>query len=195
MFGRRGKPRGLDRYLAPQEDVILLCRRHPVVLARPILLWLVALVIGAAAGFLTSPRSGETIIDQIAGWFVLAATVGTVLKVWQWWASTYVVTDQRVMLIEGILARKISAIPLPKVTDTTYRRSAAGRIFGFGSLLLDSPGETPGLATLTYLPRPDRIYRLITSLVVSRVWDKSVTREQQFVPEEEDTGPIPRVIA
>lgn len=193
MFSGRNRFKGLARYLAPQERVILTSRRHPIVVIRPVILWFAALVLGAGAGFIASPRSAATIIDQIAGWIVLIATIYVAIRVWQWWIALYVVTDQRVLLIEGVLSRKVASIPLPKVTDTTYSRRLSGRLLGFGTLALDSPGETPGLSTLTYIPHPDRVYRLVTSLVVSRVWDKAAT--PTLFREDEDTGPIPRIIA
>ncbi|MCA1840580.1 MAG: PH domain-containing protein [Actinomycetota bacterium] len=195
MFGgRRQRSSGADRYLAPTERVIHSCRKHPVVALKPVAIWLATLVGASALGFLVSPRTSDSIADVIAGWAVILVTVYLIAKLMQWWVARYVITDQRVIFMEGILNVKVAAIPLQKITDTTFTKTILGRLFGFGDLMLDSPGEHGGLSMLTDLPRPDQIYRLITSLVVGRVWDKHQPRRDIFDPHEEDTGPLPRVI-
>jgi hypothetical protein len=196
MFrGRRPKVNGTDRYLAPSERVIHSCRKHAIVIVKPIAVWLAALAIGSAIGFLVSPRTTNSLADIIAGWGVVVTTFYVIWKLFQWWVARYVITDQRVLFIEGILNVRVSAIPLQKVTDTTFSKTLAGRIFGYGDLMLDSPGEHGGLSMLVDLPRPDQMYRLITSLVVGRVWDRTQQPQRLPVdPREEDTGPLPRVI-
>lgn len=183
---------GVERYLAPQERVIHRCRRHAVVLLKPIGIWLVTLFAAATFGFLVSPRTSGSMADAIAGWVVLIVTAWTAVMVFAWTKANYVITDQRVLLIEGIVSVQVRAIPLEKVTDTTFTRSVWGRLFGYGDLLLDSPGEQPGLSTLTNMPQPEGLYRLITSLVVGRVWQRPGSRVPAF--EDDDTGPLPRVI-
>lgn len=198
MLGAGRRPKGIDRYLSPAERVIHSCRRHAIILVRPAIYWLGALVAGAAIGFLVSPRTSDSFADSIAGWLVLGFTGYCLVKVLQWWMARYVITDQRVLLIEGLVRVRVSAIPLAKVTDTTFSRSLSGRIFGYGDLLLDSPGEQPGISTLTCLPRPDELYRLIASLVVGRIWERS-SESHVLMPgfrqaDDDDTGPLPRVI-
>lgn len=188
LKGGRG-PQGVERYLAPAERVVYVCRRHLIGMAGPFGLWILSLVAAAGVGLLVSPRLATPVADRLAGWLVLAASAYLALRAARWWMARYVITDQRVLLVEGIVSRTVSAIPLAKVTDTTYERSIGGRLLGYGDLMLDSPGERPGLAVLTSLPRPDELYRLIMSLVVARLREG-----RSRVPEADETGPIPRVI-
>ena len=196
MFrGRRPRINGIDRYLAPSERVIHSCRKHAIVILKPIAIWLAALIVGSAVGFLISPRTSNSLVDLVAGWGVVIATVYLAWRLLHWWIARYVITDQRVLYIEGIFNVRVSAIPLQKVTDTTFSKTLMGRVLGYGDLMLDSPGEHGGLSMLVDLPRPDQIYRLITSLVVGRVWDRSQQQPRTPTdPREEDTGPLPRVI-
>lgn len=198
MFaGTRPRVAGFDRYLAANERVRYSCRRHPIVLLKVITLWLIALIVGSFVGLVVSPTTDQGFVDQLAGLIVFALTLYSAWKIAQWWWGRYVITDLRVLYIEGIISRKVSSIPLEKVTDTTYARSVWGRLLGYGSLLLDTPGERPGLDTLSHLPNPDEVYRLIASLVVARVWEKppepAPYPRREFL-DEDDTGPIPRVI-
>lgn len=197
MPERRFRLRGVDKYLAPSEHVLHTCRRHWIVIFKPIALWVIVVSAGAIVGFVLSPEASNTWLDRILGIAALIMTLYAAWKVTDWSAAAYVVTDQRVLLLEGLISRNVSAIPLSKVTDTTFRRSILGRMLGYGDLMLDSPGEKPGLATLTVLPRPVELYRLIMSLVVNK--DKgeepltSVPLPEPSEPGEDETGPIPRV--
>ena len=195
MPARRYRLKGFDRYLAPSEHILHTTRRHWVVMAKPIGIWLLVLTIGGVVGLVTSPESTSSLIDRIVGLAALMATFYAGWEVAQWLAGAYVITDSRVLEVEGVLVRKVSALPLARVTDSTFRRTVLGRILGYGDLMLDSPGEKPGLSTLTILPRPVELYRMIMSLVV-----KDESKEPAIPippppprPDEDETGEIQKV--
>lgn len=152
------------RYVGRQEKVHHICRQHWIVLSRPIELWLAAVVIGVLVAFRGGSHT-STILDRFAGWLVLTATLYAVWQVLEWWLARYVITNERVVFIQGILTRKVSAVPLSKVTDTTFRRTPLGLLLNYGDLLLDAPGERPGLPTLTKLPNSEEVYRLMMTLI------------------------------
>jgi uncharacterized membrane protein YdbT with pleckstrin-like domain len=123
----------------------------------------------------------------IGGWIVLAGAGFLAWKTGGWWITRYVITDERVMLIEGLISRRVRAVPLSKVTHTDYRRTLSGRLLGYGTISLDSAGTHDGLRELTSIPKPDQVYRLVMSLVSggrSEVPDAALA----------DTGPLPRLI-
>ncbi|MGH2704535.1 MAG: PH domain-containing protein [Actinomycetota bacterium] len=163
-----------------------LCRRHPIVVARPFVLWILAILAGAGAGLVLGPPATRSIVDRAAGVLVLVATLYTAWRAAQWWFARYVITDRRILLVEGIVSRTISAIPLSKITDTTFRRSPLGRMLRYGDLLLDAPGERPGLPRLTFLPKPDVAYRLIMGLV-----NQPPSSAPRLSGYPDATGPIP----
>src|SRR5438445_5472228 len=47
-------------------------------------------------------------------------------KIWWWRTARLVLTDRRLVLVEGIVSRRITALPLRSVLDTTYRQSIVG---------------------------------------------------------------------
>lgn len=197
MPERRFRLRGVDKYLAPSEHVLHTCRRHWIVILKPTLLWLLVIGAGAVVGFVLSPEQSNTWLDRILGVGALITTLYAGYRVADWAVAAYVITDQRVLFLEGLVSRNVSAIPLSKVTDTTFRRSILGRMFGYGDLMLDSPGEKPGLSTLTVLPRPVEMYRLIMSLVVNKDRGEEpltpVPLPEPSEPDEDETGPIPKI--
>ena len=154
---------GVERYLGQGEHVICASRRHIVVLDSAIGVWIVGVVLALTAGF-ASPGHPGWYLGQIGIAVFLTGTGFLGSKVWGWWIARYVFTNDRVLLIEGVLDRRVYGLPLRVVLDTTYNRTLGGRVRGYGDLELNLSGQ-PGLRTLTSLPQPDAMYQLVLSLI------------------------------
>lgn len=155
-------PGGARRYLAGDERQVVAVRRHAVLVARPFLEFLAVLVI---VGWLTAqPRLDSA---EPLWWLVLAAAARFVWKLADWSAERFVVTSRRVMLISGLVTRKVAVMPLVKVTDMTYERSIPGRLLGFGSFVMESAGQDQALRRVDFLPHPDALYRDLSGLLFS----------------------------
>lgn len=183
--------RNLKRYLAPGEMVEHACRRHPLVLMKPVLVWVLGSILAVLGAAWLSQLTGIYAVDLAGLWVVAALSLVAFYRYLRWYRERYVFTNQRVLLLKGILAVRVSAVSLARVTETSFTRSIWGRLLGYGELRLDSPGEQLGLATLRYLPRPNEVYRLVSSLLYpSRNHDYPAT---VMDPSEQDTGELPPV--
>lgn len=185
----------VHRYLAGDEAAVVETRRHLGVLLKPAAAAVAGLVAAATIGFVTGPGSSDDFIDTLCGVAALVLVLRFGWRLWEWRADRLVVTDERILEISGILTRKVAAMPLSRVTDMTYRRTIAGRLFGFGELIVESAGQDQALGRIRYIPDPDRFYRTLTSLVTAglpSLMTPEVRREVSL--EDEDTGPLPQVI-
>lgn len=72
------------------------------------------------------------------------------------WYTRYVLTNFRVMRMNGVLKRSNAWIPWVKVTDVRYQATFLGRLFGFATLSIDSANELSGLKELKDLRDPAR---------------------------------------
>lgn len=180
---------GTSRYLAPGEKILLTTRRHWVVLLKPVLIWLATLLVVGLVSFVITEGNPIPFVDQVALWLSLAVTAYLVAKGMIWWKSYYVVTDERVLLLEGLISVNVTSVRLARVTETSFNRSVLGRMLGYGDLKLDTAGEKLSLATLAHLPRAGEVYRLITSLLLGN----EEPPPQPYDPGEETTGPLPPV--
>lgn len=191
-----------SRYLAADERIVIEVRRHMSLLLGPFLTTAVAVFLAGAIGWFTSPSDGADRIDLALGIIALVFAARFGWKTWQWRADTIVVTDQRIFEVSGVLTRKVASMPLTRVTDMTYQRSLLGRILGYGDLIVESAGQDQALSRIEHLPRPDDFYRTITSLVTAGIPSLLPADEeprQLWLPddppfEDDDTGPLPRVI-
>ncbi|MDQ3957265.1 MAG: PH domain-containing protein [Actinomycetota bacterium] len=189
---------GPGRYLAGDESIILQARRHVAVLARPAAAAVAALALGAFVGSLVSPRSGGDLLDTIAGLFALWFLLRLGWRLWEWWADRIFVTEKRIFEVSGVLTRKVASMPLGNLTDMTYTRSIWGRLLGYGELLVETAGQAQALSRIAYLSHPDDFYRTVTSLVTGGLLPTAsapdVAPQNGRENEDDDTGPLPRVI-
>ena len=82
----------------------------------------------AIAGWLSSSiaHGNNTVILVI--WILWALLLLRLLwKVFEWSENYFVITSQRLLLSEGFPTHKVKMMPLAKVTDMSFQRSAMGR--------------------------------------------------------------------
>jgi hypothetical protein len=149
----------LLKYFGSGERPLYCCRCHLVVLEFPLVVWLVSGVLYALGRYglnVPVPRG-------IARGVLLAGSGFFAWRIADWRKRRYVLTNVRVLLVEGVFSRRVRGLLLRLVIDTTYYRTLWGRLFGYGNLELNLSGQ-PGLRTLAMLPHPDVMYRWIVSL-------------------------------
>ena len=66
----------------------------------------------------------------------------------------YTLTDSKVEIDTGLVARTTRNIPLVKIQDVTVRASIPQRLLGFGDLLIDNASEVGGTTVLHNITRP-----------------------------------------
>ena len=147
------------RYLLPSEKLVAEVHWHPVWLLRPTLVLVGALLlIGVMAGGV----SDGNVFTKVLGVAALAVFAYWGWKVLQWRNERLVVTDRRLLLVTGLLARRVEVMPLVKVTDMTFEQPLVGRMFdqvGWGTFVFDSAGQAGRLSRVPYLPHPDDLYQ------------------------------------
>jgi uncharacterized membrane protein YdbT with pleckstrin-like domain len=86
-------------------------------------------------------------------------------RVAAWQATYFTVTDSRMILVSGFAVRKVSMMPLARVTDMSFQRSALGRLLGYGEFIVESAGQDQALRTIDFLPYPDQLYLEVCGLI------------------------------
>jgi hypothetical protein len=83
----------------------------------------------------------------------------------RWYVDRFVLTDKRVMLVQGLFTRRVATLPLVKVADLCYEQSLSGRVLGYGTFVVDEAGRSSGLRRVDDLPHPNELYlRLIEEM-------------------------------
>jgi uncharacterized membrane protein len=75
---------------------------------------------------------------DVLGWIALVAlVVGLVLfflHAWRWWAQDYIVTNRRIMKVEGVFNKHAADSSLEKINDAVLRQGIFARMLGYGDL-------------------------------------------------------------
>ena len=129
-----------DTLLAGGEVVLRRARQHWMALLldsrNALLLW----VAGIAAFFLgsvvVSPHSDvlAALLGNLALVLLLAGLALFLKQLWEWWAQDYVITNRRIVKVEGIINKRSADSSLEKITDAVLRQDLLGRLLGYGDL-------------------------------------------------------------
>ncbi len=153
---------GLAKYLIPSETVVVITRRHWGSLLKAGSLCVLAALLGVLI-LRYGPQARPAVL---VGLVLLIGAAGFLGWKWlEWREEKFVVTDRRVLLVYGVLTRRLGIMPLSKVTDLTYERTLAGRLLGYGAFVIESAGQHQAFNRIDYLPTPDRLYRDVSMLL------------------------------
>jgi len=148
----------VNRYLLPHEQSCITVRKHPAELAGPLILVSGGLV---AAGEL----SRRSVRPKIVWGAYLPVLLYFLQRVAAWQATHFTVTGRRMILVSGFVVRKVAMMPLARVTDMSFQRSALGRLLGYGEFIIESAGQEQALRTINFLPYPEQLYLEVCGLV------------------------------
>jgi uncharacterized membrane protein YdbT with pleckstrin-like domain len=147
--------------LTSNESVVMHIHPHWKAMVRPYgVLLLVLIVIGLALFF-----SLNTIL------LIALGVIGLVLVVWftlwpfmKWRSTHYIFTNERVLTRVGVFGHDMESIPLNRVNDVSYHQSFWDRLFGCGSLTIESAGDH-GQDTFKEIPKVSSVMRKLHELI------------------------------
>lgn len=146
------------RYLFPTERYRGEWRHHPIFLATPITVAVVATIgIGLGGGFLQAGM-GAGWVAPLAFLAWLGVMGWVAWKVAYWHFERFILTNKRVMVVHGIITRHVAMMPLERVTDMKYEQTPLGRILNYGTFVLESAGQDQALREVAQLPNPNELY-------------------------------------
>jgi membrane protein YdbS with pleckstrin-like domain len=145
------------RYLFPTERYRGEWKRHWIHL------W-IAFVVGALATLLLGYLSGFTTREEQPGLTTVIVLIWLIVMFWvawrvaDWYYDRFILTNKRVMVVNGIVTRRVAMMPLLRVTDMKYEQSPLGRILNYGTFVLESAGQEQALREVKHVPNPNELY-------------------------------------
>jgi uncharacterized membrane protein YdbT with pleckstrin-like domain len=153
-----------ESVLTSDERVVLHLHPHWKALIRPVLVVLVAVVAVIAAGIFL-PATWNPVGLYVVGALAIVAVVWLAMWPWLVWRTThYVLTNERVILREGVFSRDGRDIPMGRVNDVSFSHNLIQRMLGCGTLTIESAGER-GQVVLTNIPRVEKTQSVLYELV------------------------------
>lgn len=147
----------VSRYLFPTERYRGEWKRHWIHLTTPLLIGTgVTFLLGYLSGFLAKRNVDAMTTIVVLIWFGVMGWVAW--KVADWYFDRFILTNKRVMVVSGIITRKVAMMPLLRVTDMKYEQSPLGRLLRYGTFVLESAGQDQALREIVHLPDPNELY-------------------------------------
>ncbi|MFF0147160.1 PH (Pleckstrin Homology) domain-containing protein [Amycolatopsis sulphurea] len=156
-------PRDPDEYLLDTERRVIRIRRHWAVLLWDTFEAAALLAVCVLISYLLPPSMW--VVQNVLWYVALVVVLRFAYVVVEWWVERLVVTDKRFVMTTGVFTTQVLMMPISKVTDLTYQRSAWGRMLGYGTMVVESAGQIQALNRIDYLPRPEEFYDTISELV------------------------------
>jgi hypothetical protein len=155
----RGNHQELDRYLLDGERLVTAVHQHWGKVAEPVGSAVAGAVVALWVDARIPPEAGW--LGTVVWWAWFALVLRAAYRVAEWRHDWFVATDKRLLLFYGFITRKVSMMPLMKVTDMSYERSVPGRLVGYGRFVMESAGQDQALREVNWVPQPDHHYRAI----------------------------------
>lgn len=130
------------KYLAPGEQVVFHVRSHWKNLVAPVLALLAvgALLWFALVWWVPDPETQAVLRWVIVGLAVVLVAIFSLWPFLTWLTTTDTLTTKRLISREGVLTRTGRDIPIDRVNAVNYERSVIDRLFGCGTLVVQTAG-------------------------------------------------------
>src|SRR4051794_22512537 len=119
--------------IAPHETLVLTLHPHWWYIAKPTMIMIAATVVGIVVIGATSgddPNILQTGMRYLFALLILVAVVHFIERVIRWVSSYFVLTSDRVISREGILAKRGIEIPLERINTVMFKQGIFERIIG-----------------------------------------------------------------
>ena len=149
-----------DGLLSEDESVAVHKHPHWKMLLGPVL---VLFVVVGGASYLAA-------LVAITPWrlpvWIALGVVGLLLIFWftlaplaRWRTTHFVITTHRLMVREGVFTRSGIDIPLWRINSVRFRRGVVDRVFGCGTLVIESASDEP--LEFDDIPQVEQVHSLL----------------------------------
>jgi membrane protein YdbS with pleckstrin-like domain len=174
----------VSRYLFPTEKFRGEWKKHWVHLLPEIGISAGAtFALGWLVGFLAKhSQTGIFATLAVLVWLGVMGWAGW--RVADWYNDRFVLTNKRLMVINGLITRTVGMMPLVRVTDMKYQQSPLGRMLNYGTFVVESAGQDQALREVKPLPNPNELYlRIVEEMyepeaVEARLSSRSAEEEE-----------------
>ena len=191
----------IDDKLGRGEKIIHQGHQHIIVVALKSLKWVglfvVAFIAALLVGLNWKPDSGhwtntaKTIIILALALGCLISFVKLFVDYLVWQAEEYIVTNERVIKVWGIINKNLSDSSLDKVNDVEMYQSMFGRVWGYGTIKILTGNET-GNNEYDFISKPNDFKKAMLDAKNGFFGDASdVARQERAMRAQAQPAPIP----
>jgi len=158
-------PADVRPYLVPSERQVITVHRHPVALFPPAFLLAADVTVFVLTATDVIPGGGAV----LAILALLLPLCGYILyrSVFRWLRFYFVLTNSRMLLVNGHRKRSLTAIPITEAGYLSFTRTLPGAVVGYGAFRFNTGYLPKGERKVNLLPFPEQLYLEISGLILS----------------------------
>lgn len=146
--------------LGDGEHVMISARRHPLFLLGHLSLYVIGSLVLIGGGIWAAIALPSMLVSAIL-WVISLIPAGfAVVRFIAWHNEVYMVSNYRIIQVEGLLTRRVFDSSLEMVNDILLTQSLMGRVFNYGTIEIIT-GSDIGLNKLDALKDPFAFKRAI----------------------------------
>jgi uncharacterized membrane protein YdbT with pleckstrin-like domain len=159
----------------PEEEVILILRRHPITNLGWIIISILMLFAPAVLNYFPIiaflPERFQFV--AVLGWYMIS--VAFVFEHFlSWYFNVNIVTDERVFDVDfvNLIYREMTDANIDQIQDVTVKVGSAARtFFNYGNVVIQTAAEIPQIE-FEAVPQPDRVARILRELRIEEEQEK-----------------------
>ena len=159
----------------PEEEVILMLRRHPITNIKWILVAVAMIMLPPFVSILPflDALPGKFFILLILAWYMI--TLSYIFEHFlNWYFSLCIITDERIFDVDfyNLIYRKITDAEIEEIQEVTVKIGGGLRtVFNYGDVLIQTASEIPEIV-YEDVPTPDRVAKVLRELQVQEEVEK-----------------------
>ena len=173
------------KHLNPNETVVLDLQPHWWFFAGSAATLALCVIAGLVLPAQLDSGTVRTLLTVVITAAIVLSAAWLLQRFVKWRTTNFVITSDRVIFREGVIAKRGIEIPLGRVNNINFNQTIFERIIGAGDLLIESGGED-GQQRFTDISRPQAVQNLLHSQVEAKA-----ARTMGFTP----PSPMPFDIA
>jgi Bacterial PH domain len=122
---------------------------------------------------------------------VLILAANMFVRVRTWRAETVILTQKRIIRVQGVpeTTRTEASLRLDRVSGARLIQTVLGKLFDYGTIELEAPGDHPDVRRLVRIRRPREFYAALRAIV----FGEGVGPDPDAGMSAESTQPLPRL--
>jgi uncharacterized membrane protein YdbT with pleckstrin-like domain len=108
----------------------------------------------------------------------LAVGLQALWRILEEYRDRFVITNQRVFRVNGVLATNRASVPLLRILDITVKKSVIGRWLNYGVFVFESAAQVQGLNEITYVRDIDKREDVLRMVMQGDLPQTVVTTEE-----------------
>jgi uncharacterized membrane protein YdbT with pleckstrin-like domain len=180
--------------LGNDEAILFLTRKHIIVVIGALLYGIFAVIFIAAGAVYAGAMTGG--LGYLLGFLTLVPLLQLSVVLVHWLNEEYIVTNRRVMKVEGFMNKHVFDSSLEKVNDVELDQSLPGRILNYGNVEIVT-GSDVGVNKFIRIAAPVEFKRQMLNAKVAQgtISDFTATEQRVLSGTAPASGDIPELIA